>query len=108
MRTNGGRLAILFTLLLGVGACSTTEPSSSAIARLWCEISEDCEEVLAAAAKVVSLDESRIFVAYGEGQEFHAEVHICHRDGRYILVDVTGDDLTASVRAEPRSVAPCV
>ena len=63
--------------------------------------------VLGAAAMVVSLDQTRVLVDYGRGLGFHAEVHVCYPDGRYVLVDVMGDALVAGLRAEPWPSAPC-
>ena len=91
------------SLLIG-SACSGPAPH---LARLDCHIAEGCEGVIAAAAKVVSLDQARVAVGYGRGLAFHAEVHACYPDGTYLLVDVIGDPPQASVRAEPRPDPPC-
>jgi len=108
MRTTCGRLTVLLiVLLVGVGACSMTEPPTSLPSQVNCGIGEGCDGVLAAAATVVSLDQTRVLVDYGRGRGFHAEVHVCYPDGRYVLVDVIGDALNASVRAEPWPSAPC-
>ena len=108
MRLPSGRLLVLIVLLVGVGACSTTEPPTSHPAQVNCAIGEGCDGVLAAAAKVVSLDQTRVVDGYGRGlRTFHAEVHVCYPDGRYVLVDVMGDALDASLRAEPWPSPPC-
>jgi hypothetical protein len=105
--TRVGLTLFLILLLVGVGACSTTVLPKSQPAQVNCQIAEGCGGVLAAAANVVSLDQARVTVAYGRGQGFHAEVHVCYRDGLYILVDVMGDSLQAGVRAAPWPSAPC-
>jgi len=108
MQTTCARLLLVVALLVGVGACSTTLPPTSHPAQVTCGIGEGCDGVLAAAAKVVSLDQTRVLVIYGRGlRTFHAEVHVCYPDGRYVLVDVMGDALNAGVRAEPWPSAPC-
>jgi hypothetical protein len=108
MRTTGVRLSlVLITLLLVVGACSTREVPTFDPAHVDCQIAGGCDGVLAAAAKVVSLDQARVLVGSGRGLGFHAEVHVCYADGRYVLIDVMGDALNASVRAEPWPSAPC-
>lgn len=108
MQITGARLTLLLiTLLFSVGACSTTEPPRSHLAQVNCQIAEGCDGVLAAAANVVSLAQTRVFVDYGRGLGFHGEVHVCYPDGRYVLIDVMGDALKASVRAEPWPSAPC-
>lgn len=108
MRITGGRLnLLLITLPFGVGACSTTEAPTSHPAQVNCQLAGGCDGVLAAAAKVVSLDQTRVFVDSGRGLGFHVEVHVCYPDGRYVLIDVIGDALKAGVRAEPWPSAPC-
>lgn len=65
-----------------------------------------CQRVVAAARTVESLDGAHVVVIVGRGPVFHAEVHVCFSD-RYVLVDVIGDDMNASVRSVPWDQAPC-
>jgi hypothetical protein len=57
---------------------------------------------------VVPLGGARIVVTIDRGIGFHADAHICYPDGRYVLVDVMGDDMQADVRSEGWEVPPCL
>jgi hypothetical protein len=60
-----------------------------------------------AARSVASLDDARLVVTVDRGPVLHVDVHACYPDGRYVLVDVVGDDLVASVRADGWENPPC-
>ena len=54
------------------------------------------------------LDSSEgLVVTVDRGPVLHVDVHACYPDGRYVLVDVVGDDLVASVRADGWENPPC-
>ena len=84
-----------------VGGCNLVRPNPD------CRLAEGCDAVLGAARQVVSFDNARVVVLYGRGLAFHAEVHVCYADGRYVLVDILGDDLGAAIRDQPWDSAPC-
>lgn len=65
-----------------------------------------CDEVLAAASRVIPPANSRWVVIWGRGLDFHAEVHACYDNGQYFLVDVNGL-MRAGLRDEPWSDPPC-
>ncbi len=91
-------LAISVGLLAG---CALVPPSPD------CRIGARCDAVLEAARQVVSFSDARVVVLWGRGLGFNAEVHVCYGDGRYVLVDVLGDDLGAAIRGQPWDTAPC-
>ena len=96
------RTALALVIAAGLlGACNLVGPNPD------CRLAEGCDAVLIAARRVVSFDNARVVVLYGRGLAFHAEVHVCYTDGRYVLVDVLGDDLGAGIRDQPWDSAPC-
>ena len=66
-----------------------------------------CESVVNAAQSIVTLDGSNVVVTIDRGPVFHADVHACYPDGRYVLIDVVGDDLRADIRQEGWEIPPC-
>jgi hypothetical protein len=94
----GLALAISAGLLAG---CSLVQPDPD------CRLAARCDAVRVAARQVVPFDNARVVVLEGRGLGFHAEVHVCYADGRYVLVDVVGDDLGAAIREQPWDTAPC-
>ncbi len=96
------RLALALTFSAGVlSGCGLVRPNPD------CRLAESCDAVLRAARSVVSFDSARVVVLQGRGLGFHAEVHVCYADGRYVLVDVLVDTLKAATRDEPWDSAPC-
>lgn len=90
------RLGLILAIWAGLFAgCALVQPNPD------CRLDARCEAVLGAAREVVSFDDARVIVLPGRGRVFHAEVHVCYGDGRYVLVDVMGDDLNAGTRAQP-------
>ena len=96
------RLGLALTIPVAVLAgCAIVRPNPD------CGLGARCDAVLAAARQVVSFNDARVIVSQGRGLGFHAEVHVCYGDGRYVLVDVLGDDLTAGIRDQPWDNPPC-
>lgn len=98
-----GGPALLAMLVAIAGACSVLQPNPE------CRIDDRCVAAVAAARSVAPLDGARVVVLAGRSLRglFHAEVHVCHADGRNVLVDVMGDDLKAAVRDTPWDDPPC-
>ena len=104
--------AAVLSLMLSVSACQpaaspSPEPVPTQAAECHLNSSELCGHVLAAARSVAALEGARLVIVIDRGPVFHADVHACYPDGRYILVDVVGDDFNASVRPEGWENPPC-
>lgn len=77
---------------------------------------EECDAALTAFGELFEVDDpglAMLAIRIGRGLRWHAEVHACWLDGRYVLVDVRGDanrptdDPIASVRPEGWDDPPC-
>lgn len=92
------------SLLLAVvlGSCASTGPTVD------CQLGDDCDRVVDAAAPLLPPGEATWVILIGRGIGFHAEVHACYPDGRYLLVDVLGDsDAEATLRPMGWPDPPC-
>jgi len=105
MAVNWRRPVVVALIAAALGGCSAVQPNPD------CRINERCDAVLAAARSVASFDGARVVVIRGRGRGFHAEVHVCHADGRNTLVDVMGDGVHPALEAGLRDAAwdnpPC-
>ena len=101
MRRLGLAVAVLAS---SMAACGLIRP------QVECGLGEgqDCTAVYEATRAVVPLNGSdRVVIVWGRGRGFHAEAHVCHPDGSYVLVDVIGDARRASVRESGRGDLAC-
>lgn len=110
--TSMPRRAAVLPLMLSVAACRSApspspEPVPTQAVECHLNPSELCGHVLAAARAVAPLAGARLVIVIDRGPVFHADVHACYPDGRYILVDVVGDGFKASVRPEGWESPPC-
>lgn len=96
------RLGIVLAIAVGgLAGCALIPPNPD------CRIDGRCDVVLGAAQRVVSFDDAHVLVLQGRGLAFHAEVHVCYGDGRYVLLDVLGDSLEAAIRDQGWDRPPC-
>lgn len=95
-------LALAFALSAGnVAGCALLQPNVD------CSLGADCNEVLEATDEVAPITGARVVVLLGRGRGFHAEAHVCYPDGRYVLVDVIGEEFAASIRPIGWDEPPC-
>lgn len=92
------------TMALLLAACGLLLPGPT----IDCRLGEGCDQVIDAARARLPTGNAHWLIVYGRGRLFHAEVHACYPDGRYLLLDVfSGDGTRISLRDQPREDAPC-
>ena len=75
-----------------------------------CGLADGCEEAAAAAARLLPEGDARWLIVEGGAPfpGFHAEIHACYPDGRYLIVDVTDrEGREASLRPDVAGDPPC-
>ena len=75
-----------------------------------CGLADGCEEAAAAAARLLPAGDAMWLILEGGAPfpGFHAEVHACYPDGRYLIVDVTDrEGRQASIRPDASGDPPC-
>jgi len=91
-------------LAASMTACGLTRPQVTCAL----DAGQDCNAVYEATRAAVPLtDADRVVIVWGRGLGFHAEAHVCHPDGSYVLVDVQGDGRQPSIRESGRGDLMC-
>lgn len=93
--------------VLVLGACSLLQHTV-----VDCQYEDRCRQSVQLARSLLPAGAQRITVTAGRSPPgvYHAEVHACYQDGRYLLVDVLDDDrglAHASIRAGPLPDPAC-
>lgn len=107
MAGKDGRLSVrlaVAVLASALALAGCTEPV------IDCQLAESCEEVVAAASRLLPAGPANWVILVGRSPfpGFHAEVHACYADGRYLIVDVTDrEGRQASLRPDVPADPPC-